>query len=94
MPAEHIGRIGYVMDGLGDGKTAVGGGKEIRCNRCRAWFAEAPECPLCGQPRTGFNKHIRTNQLNRNLFEYAGVAAAQPTGEGFTSSDVIPPKDW
>lgn len=73
MKEPPIGRIGYVMDGLGDGRSASGG-PEVRCNNCRGWFPRAlSDCPDCGHPRPGFNVAIRTGQLNRQLYEQAGL---------------------
>jgi hypothetical protein len=71
-----IGRVGYVMDGFGVG-SSNGAGTEVRCNSCREWFATAPKCPSCGHPRPGFNKSIRTAQLNNNLFQQIERAELQ-----------------
>lgn len=76
MAEPPIGRVGFVVDGYGDGKTAEGGGKEVYClgDRC-GWFpARNHACPDCGWARPGFNKEIRTKQLNRQLYEQAAKA--------------------
>lgn len=72
MPADAPqGRIGYVMDGFGEGKTAEGM-KESFCLGCKTWFdARQHGCPGCGWEKPGFNKDIRTKQLNRQLYEQA-----------------------
>ena len=71
-----VGRIGYVFDGLGDGKTAEGLAEVYCLNKqgC-GWFpAREFACPSCGWERPGFNKEIRTKQLNRHLYESAAKA--------------------
>jgi hypothetical protein len=75
MPEPAIGRVGYVFDGFGNGDKIPG--KSIRCNGCREWFPEAPACPACGTPRPGFNKWIRTAQLNNHLFAQVANAEKQ-----------------
>lgn len=71
-----VGRIGYVLDGFGDGKTADGTAEVYCLNKkgCGWFLAALPACPDCGWERPGFNKEIRTKQLNRNLYEQAARA--------------------
>jgi ribosomal protein L37E len=74
MSAEHIGRIGYVIDGEGRGREVGDAKHEIRCNKCRNWFDSRDDsCPMCGHSRPGFSKPIRTAQLNNHLFVQAGL---------------------
>lgn len=69
-----VGRIGYVFDGLGEGKTAEGLA-ETFCMNHKGWFdSRESACPSCGWERPGFNKEIRTKQLNRHLYEQAARA--------------------
>lgn len=75
-----VGRIGCVMDGLGDGTSGADAARVIRCNGCRTWFSAAhAACPECEHRRPGFSKPIRTAQLNRHLYEQAGLRA--PSGD-------------
>jgi hypothetical protein len=72
-----IGRIGYLMDGMGDGTVGIPG-KSVRCNGCRTWFAAAEmSCSRCGHSRPGFNKSIRTAQLNNVLYNQIAQAEKQ-----------------
>jgi hypothetical protein len=74
MTQEVFGRIGYVIDGGGKGRTIDGAKSEIRCNSCRSWFdSRELSCPCCGKPRPGFSKPIRTAQLNNHLYVQAGL---------------------
>lgn len=75
MPADPpIGRIGYVLDGLGTGRSASGASVEVRCNHCGSWFPKREHwCTHCEHPRPGFSKAIRTAQLNHQLFVQAGL---------------------
>lgn len=69
-----IGRIGYTLDGGGLGRQVDDAQREIRCNGCRIWFdGRELGCPECGRERPGFSKAIRTSQLNRHLYEQAGL---------------------
>lgn len=69
-----IGRIGYVLNGDGRGREVDDAKNEIRCNSCRNWFdSREDSCPMCGHSRPGFSKAIRTGQLNRHLYEQAGL---------------------
>lgn len=87
-----IGRWGFVVESaLGTGRTATGR-REVRCNGCRKWFeASLHRCPDpdCDHPRPGFNKHIRTAQLDRHLHGYAHTANSQPKYAPNITSDVI-----
>jgi hypothetical protein len=86
-----IGRIGYVLEGFGDGKSVTGQSREIRCNGCRTWFdAHYYLCPDCDHPRPGFNKRIRSAQLDRHLAGYAGIANSQPNIAPITSNIDLP----
>lgn len=68
-----IGRIGYVLDGLGRGRSTEGT-SEVLCNHCRQWFDSALRyCPVCEHERPGFCKAIRTAQLNNQLYVQAGL---------------------
>ncbi len=41
----------------------------VRCAGCREWFEKREsDCPYCGTVRPGFNKWLRTAQLNNNLY--------------------------
>jgi ribosomal protein L37E len=72
--AERVGRIGYVLDGDGRGREIEDAKSEIRCNKCRNWFdGRDDSCPMCGCGRPGFSKPVRTGQLNRHLYEQAGL---------------------
>ena len=73
-----IGRVGYVFNGFGDSGANVGG-TEYRCtNReCRVWFPAASACPRCGTGRPGFNKPLRTAQLNGALYKQIAQAEKQ-----------------
>ena len=71
-----VGRVGYVIDGFGAG-SASERGTEVRCNGCHAWFAPASACPSCGHPRPGFNKSLRTAQLNNSLYQQIERAELQ-----------------
>lgn len=70
------GRVGYVLDGFGDGKSAEGL-REVFCvgGRCGWFSARLHSCPGCGWARPGFNKEIRTKQLNRHLYAMAEKAS-------------------
>ena len=71
-----VGRVGYVFNGFGDGRTAEGLSEVFCLNKqgC-GWFpARFAACPSCDWERPGFNKDIRTKQLNRQLFEAAAKA--------------------
>jgi hypothetical protein len=69
-----IGRTGVVVDGEGLGRQVDDAKSEIRCNECRGWFdSRMFGCPDCGLPRPAFSKAIRTAQLNRHLYEQAGL---------------------
>jgi hypothetical protein len=62
------GRIGYVIDGFNEREPGQSG-RQFRCNGCREWHpADTSECPSCGTPRPGFNKWLRTANLNSHLF--------------------------
>jgi len=46
--------------------------RQVRCNGCRVWFdAKNHVCPECDTARPGYNKFLRTAQLNSNLREMA-----------------------
>lgn len=75
-----VGRIGYVFDGEGLGRQVEDAKSEVHCNECRTWFdGRLSGCPGCGWERPGFSKPIRTAQLNRHLYEQAGLRA--PSGD-------------
>lgn len=81
MPEPAIGRIGYVLNGLGAGldDPERPRGRQIRCNGCRAWFpADNAACPDCEHVRPGFNVGIRAAQLNSALHAQAAEAAKPP----------------
>lgn len=84
-----IGRWGFVVESaFGTGRTATGR-REVRCNGCRVWFeASLHRCPDCDHARPGFNKHIRTAQLDRHLHGYAHAANSQPKYAPNITSDV------
>lgn len=80
MPDPPVGRIGYAIDadlteiGFRGNESAGTGAREIHCNNCRIWFDhKLGGCPDCGWERPGFSKAIRTGQLNRQLYEQAGL---------------------
>lgn len=84
-----VGRIGYVFPGLGEGKSTTGSAREIRCNGCHSWFSAAyyicPD-PDCATPRPGFNKRLRSAQLDNHLAGYAHVANQQANIAPITSN--------
>lgn len=84
-----IGRVGFVVESaLGDhrARSASPGRREVRCNGCRGWFdASLHRCPDCETARPGFNKWIRTAQLNRHLLGYARTAKQEPATAPITS---------
>lgn len=74
MSAERVGRISCVVDGGGQGRSVEDAKSEICCLGCRVWFdGRLGGCPECGWERPGFSKPIRTGQLNRHLYEQAGL---------------------
>lgn len=69
-----VGRVGCVLDGDGLGREVDDAKSEVRCNECRTWFdSRSGGCTHCGAPRPGFSKPLRTGQLNRHLYEQAGL---------------------
>jgi hypothetical protein len=88
-----IGRIGYVFDGFGEGKNLTGAAKEIFCTSCKAWFdGRYFLCTECDHPRPGFNKYLRSAQLDRHLLGYADIANRQPSRAAVTSDVKLPPR--
>lgn len=88
-----IGRIGYVIDaGFGTGGVALEPlerGRQLYCKGCRGWYmASTGECPTCGQTQSGFNKSIRTAQLNRHLLGDAASAKREPSRARGITSDI------
>lgn len=74
MPDPPVGRISYLLDGGGLGRQVEDSKSEICCGECRKWFdGRLGGCPDCGWERPGFSKPIRTSQLNRQLYEQAGL---------------------
>jgi hypothetical protein len=47
---------------------------EVRCNGCRTWFDAKRHVCECGHARPGYNKFLRTAQLNNNLYKAAESA--------------------
>lgn len=86
MPADPpIGRIGYVIEGFGEGKTAEGR-KEFYCMGCKSWQdARFYNCPSCAWSRPGFNKRLRSAQLDNHLLGYAHTAAKEASMAPVTS---------
>jgi hypothetical protein len=83
-----VGRIGYVISGFGDGRT-ISAPREVRCNGCRTWFdGKFVACPDCGHARPGFNKRLRSAQLDNHLLGYAHDAGRQPQFAPGITSDV------
>jgi hypothetical protein len=41
---------------------------QMWCKECKTWFAKYEGCPGCGYRGTGFNKYLRTAQLNAHLY--------------------------
>lgn len=49
--------------------------KQIYCLGCRTWFDHLlSSCPECDWVRPGFNKWLRTAQLNNHLYAQAASA--------------------
>lgn len=47
------------------------------CPECREWFeGKLRACPECGWERPAFNKHLRTAELNDNLYRQIEHARA------------------
>lgn len=81
-----IGRIGYVIQGFGDALRIEGAKSQIRCNGCRAWFdGRHYLCPECGFARPGFNKRLRSAQLDNHLLGYAHKASQEASLAPVTS---------
>lgn len=84
-----IGRIGYVIEGFGDGTAE--NPREIRCNGCRGWFdGREGACTFCGRPRPGFNKRLRAAQLDNHLLGYAHGASQEASLAPVTSNVKLP----
>lgn len=91
-PDPPVGRIGYVFEGFGEGKSAEGR-KEFFCRGCKSWEdARYVNCPQCGWSRPGFNKRLRSAQLDNNLMEYAYKASQEASMAPVTSDVNLPPK--
>lgn len=68
------GRIGYVIDGLGRGRSHSWAPLLTCCRGCSLWFdKKLGGCPDCGRELPGFCKAIRTAQLNNQLYVQAGL---------------------
>ena len=80
MPDPPVGRVGLLLDGGGVGRQIDDAKSEICCLNCHTWFdGRQGGCPDCGWTRPGFSKPIRTAQLNRQLYEQAGLRP--PSGD-------------
>lgn len=80
MSEPPVGRISHLLDGGGLGRQVEDAKSEICCSECRRWFdGRSLGCTYCGCPRPGFSKAIRTGQLNRQLYEQAGLRP--PSGD-------------
>jgi hypothetical protein len=74
-----------VFAGFGDGKTAEGRA-EFFCMGCRSWQDKRfYNCPDCSWSRPGFNKRLRTAQLDNHLFDYANKASQEASMAPVTS---------
>lgn len=81
-----IGRIGYVIQGGARGREVEDAKTEIYCTKCRSWFdGRFYLCTHCEHPRPGFNKRLRSAQLDNHLLGYAHTAAQQPSIAPITS---------
>lgn len=49
------------------------------CLKCKTWFRKGEGCPTCGYESTGFNKWLRTAQLNAHLYGEAGRVKKEAT---------------
>lgn len=41
---------------------------QVRCPKCRTWFPKHENCETCGFSGHGFNKWLRTAELNNHLY--------------------------
>lgn len=44
---------------------------QMYCKECRTWFLKGESCETCGYRGTGFNKYLRTAELNNHLYGQA-----------------------
>lgn len=51
------------------------------CKDCRQWFKKAEGCPDCGYHGEGFNKWLRTAQLNAHLYSAANRVTKEKTDQ-------------
>lgn len=69
-----VGRVALTVSGFGLGRSVEGAKSEVCCGHCHAWFdGRERGCPECGWERPGFCEAIRVGQLNRHLYESAGL---------------------
>lgn len=51
----------------------------VRCPNCRTWFPKGEGCATCDYAGAGFNKVLRTSELNSHLFGMAERANREHT---------------
>ena len=54
---------------------------QVRCPNCRTWFPKFTECEGCGFSGHGFNKWLRTAQLNGHLFDTQNRVSRERTDQ-------------
>lgn len=51
------------------------------CQNCKTWFRKFEFCETCGYAGAGFNKWLRTAQLNAHLYGEAGRVTKERTDQ-------------